>query len=119
MLGKSFTFSLSALCFVLLCCAWQAGFAQEQPASQTSQTKVPEAPATEIEMKELKTTVAVDVLASRSKVFKTKQKINRVAVSDPSVADVVLMTENQFVVIGKNPGAINVTIWCENKANNK
>lgn len=76
---------------------------------------IPSAPATEIEIKELKTTMAVDVLASRSKVFRTKQKINRVAVSDPSVADVVLMTENQFVVIGKNPGAISVTIWCDNK----
>jgi Flp pilus assembly secretin CpaC len=75
--------------------------------------KIPAAPAAEVEIKELKTTLAVDVLAQHSKVFKTKQKITRVAVSDPSVADVILMTENQFVVIGKNPGAISVTIWCE------
>jgi Flp pilus assembly secretin CpaC len=107
----------------LLNCTVQAGFAQAQPKSETQPnadaqsgvqaTKIPSAPAAEVEIKELKTSIAVDVLASRSKVFKTKQKINRVAVSDPSVADVVLMTENQFVVIGKNPGAISVTIWCE------
>lgn len=65
------------------------------------------------EIKELKTTLSVDVLTSRSKVFRTKQKIKRVAVSDPSIAEIVLMSEKQFVVIGKNPGAINVTIWCE------
>lgn len=96
----------------------QAGFAQAQgqaeAQTQIQATKIPQAQATEVEIKELKASIAVDVLASRSKVFKTKQKINRVAVSDPAVADVVLMTENQFVVIGKNPGAISVTIWCEN-----
>lgn len=111
---------------MLLDCTAQAGFAQAQPKSepqakaesqtQVQATKIPPVPATEVEIKELKTSIAVDVLASRSKVFKTKQKINRVAVSDPSVADVVLMTENQFVVIGKNPGAISVTIWCENSS---
>ncbi len=108
----------------LLDCTAQAAFAQspaQTPAESQGQvqaTKIPAAPATEVEIKELKATIAVDVLSSRSKVFKTKQKINRVAVSDPSVADVVLMTENQFVVIGKNPGAINVTVWCENNASN-
>jgi Flp pilus assembly secretin CpaC len=100
-------------------CIAQAAFAQGQTQVETKEqapvqaTKIPPAPVTEVEIKELKASIAVDVLASRSKVFKTKQKITRVAVSDPSVADVVLMTENQFVVIGKNPGAINVTIWCE------
>ncbi len=103
----------------LLDCTAQAGFAQGQGETKSETqgavqaTKIPPAPVTEVEIKEMKASIAVDVLASRSKVFKTKQKINRVAVSDPSVADVVLMTENQFVVIGKNPGAINVTIWCE------
>lgn len=86
---------------------------QQQQQTQVQATKIQPAQATEVEIKELKATIAVDVLSSRSKVFKTKQKINRVAVSDPSVADVVLMTENQFVVIGKTPGAISVTIWCE------
>ncbi len=107
----------------LMDCTAHAAFAQVQgPAQTVSQTqgqgqvqatKIPPAQATEVEIKELKATIAVDVLSSRSKVFKTKQKINRVAVSDPAVADVVLMTENQFVVIGKTPGAISVTIWCE------
>lgn len=93
---------------------------QNSQTTQSARTKIPEAQVSEVEIKELKATIAVDVLASRSKVFKTKQKINRVAVSDPSVADVVLMSENQFVVIGKNPGAISVTIWCDNKtANNQ
>ena len=106
-------------------CTAQAAFAQGQNQTETKgqaettaqapvqATRIPQSPVTEVEIKELKASIAVDVLASRSKVFKTKQKITRVAVSDPSVADVVLMTENQFVVIGKNPGAINVTIWCE------
>lgn len=113
---------LSLLVFLMLAdCTAHAAFAQVQtPAQTVSQTqtqvqatKIPPAPVTEVEIKELKASIAVDVLASRSKVFKTKQKINRVSVSDPAVADVVLMTENQFVVIGKTPGAISVTIWCE------
>ncbi len=115
----------------LLDCTAPAGFAQDksqaqpkaqsqgEPQAQVQATKIPQAQVTEVEIKELKTSIAVDVLASRSKVFKTKQKINRVAVSDPSVADVVLMTENQFVVIGKNPGAISVTVWCENSSVSK
>lgn len=124
MVRRTVTFSLSALFLCCLNLTPLAVFAQEQKSMQNSQTtqsartKIPEAQVSEVEIKELKATIAVDVLASRSKVFKTKQKINRVAVSDPSVADVVLMTENQFVVIGKNPGAINVTIWCDNKTAN-
>lgn len=114
--------------FVFLMIAYgsaQAGFAQGQDQNKretqgvVQATKIPTAPVTEVEIKELKASIAVDVLASRSKVFKTKQKINRVAVSDPSVADVVLMTENQFVVIGKNPGAISVTVWCKPNATTK
>lgn len=93
----------------------QAESATGAKKSTPEATKIPVAPVGEVEIKELKTTLAVDVLAQHSKVFKTKQKIIRVAVSDPSVADVILMTENQFVVIGKNPGAISVTIWCEPK----
>jgi Flp pilus assembly secretin CpaC len=115
---------LSLFVFLMIAdCSAQAGFAQGQSKTETQgvvqATKIPTAPVTEVEIKELKASIAVDVLASRSKVFKTKQKINRVAVSDPSVADVVLMTENQFVVIGKNPGAICVTVWCEPNATTK
>ncbi len=119
-------FSLLIL-LMLVDCSAQAGFAQGQDQNKRETQRVVRAneippappPVTEVELKELKASIAVDVLASRSKVFKTKQKINRVAVSDPSVADVVLMTENQFVVIGKNPGAISVTVWCEPNATAK
>lgn len=92
----------------------EANLKEAKPAEAK---KIPAVPVEEVEIKELKVTLAVDVLAQHSKVFKTKQKITRVAVSDPSVADVILMTENQFVVIGKNPGAISVTIWCEPSKN--
>lgn len=124
MVRRTFTFSLSAFFLCCLNLTPLTVLAQEQKSLQNSQTtqpartKIPEAQVSEVEIKELKATIAVDVLASHSKVFKTKQKINRVAVSDPSVADVVLMSESQFVVIGKNPGAISVTIWCDNKAGN-
>jgi len=98
-----FVFAAVAL---LLACAPRACFAEDEKP-------VAAAPQGEVEIKELKATLAVDVLAQHSKVFKTKQKIVRVAVSDPSVADVVMMSRNQFVVIGKNPGAISVTVWCQ------
>lgn len=100
MLPRFSALALSTLS-LLTCVALQA-HAQDQPKESDK-----------CEIKELKTTLAVDVLTSRSKVFRTKQKIKRVAVSDPSVAEIVLMSENQIVVIGKNPGAINVTVWCE------
>ncbi len=119
--------SYLGLSLLLFTSAEQAGFAQLQAQSKSPKAiektqgkrivqsvEIPKAPVAEVEIKELKTSIAVDVLASHSKVFKTKQKITRVAVSDPSVADVVLMTEHQFCVIGKTPGAISVTIWCEN-----
>jgi len=108
-------FYAAIVSILLLSCMAEAGFAQTANTSDSKvqSTEIPQVQATQVEIKELKASLAVDVLASRSRVFKTKQKITRVAVSDPSCADVVLMTENQFVVIGKNPGAITVTIWCE------
>jgi len=103
--GQMAGVSLVAMCGFLMALP-QVSLSQEEKKS-------PEAAAGQVEIKELKTTLAVDVLAQHSKVFKTKQKITRLAVSDANVADIVLMTENQFVVIGKTPGAISVTIWCK------
>jgi Flp pilus assembly secretin CpaC len=64
-------------------------------------------------LEEVKPTATVDVKASQSRVFRTKSKILRVSVSDPSIAEPVVVSEREFVLLGKAPGSVSLSVWCE------
>ena len=84
-----------------------------QAGGDTPSTPIPAAPSGTIELKELKPTQAINVKSSQSRVFKTKTKILRVAVSDPSIAEPVVVSEREFILLGKAPGDVSVFVWCE------
>lgn len=73
-------------------------------------SKSAEAPA---EIKEVQKSMQLDITAARSRCFRTKKKLLRVSVSDPTVADVAVVSEHEFIVNGKAPGAVSLIIWCE------
>lgn len=73
-------------------------------------SKSAEAP---VEIREVQKSMQLDITAARSRCFRTKKKLLRVSVSDPTVADVAVVSEHEFIVNGKAPGAITLLIWCE------
>src|SRR5262249_43360251 len=65
-------------------------------ANDVQAAPIPQAESGTVEFKELKPTLSLDVTASQSRVFRTKTKIKRVAVSDPTIAEPVVVSDHEF-----------------------
>ncbi|MBS1992938.1 MAG: pilus assembly protein N-terminal domain-containing protein [Cyanobacteria bacterium SZAS LIN-3] len=64
-----------------------------------------------VELEEFKTTNAIDLKVSQSRTFKFKNKIVRTSISDPGIAEPVVVAENQMVLLGKAPGTCTMLLW--------
>jgi len=53
------------------------------------------------------------VMVGKSLLINTTERLKRVAVTDPSVADALVVTPNQVLVNGLSPGEISLLIWDE------
>ncbi len=82
-----------------------------QSSSTTLATPIPPAVTGSVDLEEFKTGNVIDLKVDQSRAFKLKNPIIRVSVSDPSIADVVVVAENQIVIIGKTAGASTLVLW--------
>ncbi len=92
---------------------------QGQVPQQTAipqQTPISPANTGNLSLQEIKPSLTIDVKESKSRVYRTKSKIKRVLVSDPSIAEAVVVSEREFVLIGKRPGNVSVQVWCEGES---
>lgn len=64
-----------------------------------------------LDMQEFKSTNVIDLKVSQSRSFKSKNKIVRASISDPSIAEPVIVAENQIVLLGKTPGTATMVLW--------
>ncbi len=64
-----------------------------------------------VDLEEFKTTNAIDLKVSQSRTFKFKNKIVRTSISDPGIAEPVVVAENQMVLLGKAPGTCTMLLW--------
>lgn len=64
-----------------------------------------------LDMQEFKSTNVIDLKVSQSRSFKSKNKIVRTSISDPSIAEPVIVSENQIVLLGKTPGTATMVLW--------
>ncbi len=64
-----------------------------------------------LDFEEYKTTNIIDLKVSQSRTFKLKNKIVRTSISDPGVAEPVVVAENQLVLLGKSPGTCTLVLW--------
>ena len=82
-------------------------------ADQNSLTATPIPPVVTgtVDLEEFKTTNVIDLKVSQSRTFKLKNKIVRTSISDPAVAEPVVVSENQIVLLGKTPGAATLVLW--------
>jgi Flp pilus assembly secretin CpaC len=79
-------------------------------ASQ-AQDNIPPVVTASVDMEEFKSTNSINLKVSQSRTFKSKNKIVRTSISDPGVAEPVVVAENQLVLLGKTPGTATMVLW--------
>jgi len=64
-----------------------------------------------IDVEELKAANIIELKVAQSRIFKSKNKIVRTSISDPSIAEPLVMSENQIVLLGKTLGIASLVLW--------
>ncbi len=85
--------------------------AQSYPCSPTTANPIPPVVAGTVDLEEFKTSNTIDLKVSQSRTFRLRNKIVRTSISDPSIAEPVVVSENQIVLLGKAPGGATLVIW--------
>ena len=85
--------------------------AQADNAGNLTATPIPPVVTGTVDLEEFKTTNVIDLKVSQSRTFKLKNKIVRTSISDPAIAEPVVVSENQIVLLGKTPGAATLVLW--------
>ena len=80
--------------------------AQENPPAPPSATTTTSAPETS-------GAAPLRVMVGKSLLINTTERLKRVSVTDPSVADALVVTPTQVLVNGLSPGEISLLIWDE------
>lgn len=81
------------------------------PAGAQTPTAPPASAATP--QSELTGAAPLRVLVGKSLLINTTERLKRVSVTDPSVADVSVVTPTQVLVHGRAPGEVSLLIWDE------
>lgn len=107
---------ISALVLVL-CMGAGASFQESPPAVTPPPT--PQAPAaaapqaTQTQETEAQGSAPLRVMVDKSLLINTTERIKRVSVTDPTVADAIPVTPTQILVHGRSPGEVSLLIWDE------
>jgi Flp pilus assembly secretin CpaC len=62
-------------------------------------------------LREFKNTVVLDLRVSQSRLFNTQPDIVRTCISDPAVAEPIVIARDQVVLLGRAPGRATLEIW--------
>lgn len=79
--------------------------------SATASTPIPPVVSGTVDLEEFKPSNTIDLKVSQSRTFKLRNKIIRTSISDPAIAEPVVVAENQMVLLGKAPGGSTLVIW--------
>ncbi len=89
--------------------------AQAAPAAATQESATPQVPAPPPAASATPAPGAAPlrVMAGKSLLIKTQERLKRVSVTDPTVADALVVTPTQVLVNGLAPGEVSLLIWDE------
>jgi len=79
--------------------------------SDTAASPIPPVVSGTVDLEEFKRTNIIDLKVAQSRTFRLKNKIVRTSISDPSIAEPVVVSENQLVLLGKTPGTSTLVLW--------
>jgi Flp pilus assembly secretin CpaC len=77
----------------------------------TASTPIPPVVSGTVDLEEFKPSNTIELKVSQSRTFKLRNKIIRTSISDPTIAEPVVVAENQMVLLGKAPGGSTLVIW--------
>ena len=83
----------------------------QSTSSGVTATPIPPVVTGAVDLEEFKTTNEIDLKVSQSRTFKMRNKIVRTSISDPGIAEPVVVAENQMVLLGKAPGSATMVLW--------
>ena len=89
----------------------QAGAAAQQPAAQQPLTQQQSQPQTPTQTQE--EAVPLRVMVGKSLLINTTDRLKRVSITDPAVADAVVVTPTQLMIHGRSPGEVTLVVWDE------
>ncbi len=108
---------------VLLLVVFGVALAQEAPAppagetqappSQTPQSQTTVPPPSAPQGQESGGGAPLRVMVGKSLLINTSERLKRVSVTDPAVADALVVTPTQILVHGRAPGEVSLLIWDE------
>jgi pilus assembly protein CpaC len=106
---------MSALPSFLLASAQEQPVPQVAPGSASSQQAPAQAPVVTAPVSETEQQGAAPlrVLVGKSLLINTTERLKRISVTDPAVADVEVVTPTQILVHGRSAGEISLLIWDE------
>jgi pilus assembly protein CpaC len=82
-----------------------------QTATSVASSAAP--PAQETPQQTLQNEVPLRVMVGKSVLINTSDRLRRVSVTDPAVADALVVTPTQVLVHGRAPGEISLIMWDE------
>jgi len=83
------------------------------PSPQTPAAQQPSAPAGTASSNEVPGAAPLRVMVGKSLLINTTERLKRVSVTDPTVADALVVTPTQVLVNGLSPGEVSLLIWDE------
>jgi Flp pilus assembly secretin CpaC len=83
----------------------------QSTSSGVTATPIPPVVTGAVDLEEFKTTNEIELKVSQSRTFKMRNKIVRTSISDPGIAEPVVVAENQMVMLGKAPGSATMVLW--------
>src|ERR1051325_6668779 len=86
--------------------------ASQGPAGATQQNTQP-VPAGVSQEQPSQEAAPLRVMVGKSVLINTSERLKRVAVTDPAVADALVVTPNQVLVHGRAPGEVSLLLWDE------
>jgi len=109
-LGKLFRGALAALIVIP---AMATTNLQEQNTPAPASAQAPDASAAQAPQAEAQGTAPLRVLVGKSLLINTTERLRRISVTDPTVADAMAVTPTQILVHGRAPGEVSLLIWDE------
>lgn len=76
-----------------------------------TQTHIPETTCETLEIAEIESIKTIDLEPSHQKLFKTQNSIVRTVVSDPNIAELVVVSSTEIAMLGSAPGKTTIFIW--------
>src|SRR6267378_3281025 len=77
--------------------------------------EVPQVPQGVTQEQPAQTSAPLRVMVGKSVLINTSERLKRVSVTDPAVADALVVTPTQVMVHGRAPGEVSLLLWDENE----